>query len=217
MDSNVLNTLVSAVIPPLATILVGAVVIVAKNGVALLKTKLGNEKYNSVKNYALDAFNVTEEIFKKNPSLKTNADSKLKYFGNVLRNLVPEITDDEIKLFSKSIAGEFNKNKQAIASTIFDSPIIASTTIDTGAASSGLDTGSSTTLIGNTKSTSSINGAINTSSGIASDDPTATVATDTNASNTTAVANSNGLTQDELAALTNIVQKLAGSTSSTTA
>lgn len=85
------------------------------------------------------------------------------------------------------------------------------------AASSGLDTGSSTTLIGNTKSTSSINGAINTSSGIASDDPTATVATDTNASNTTAVANSNGLTQDELAALTNIVQKLAGSTSSTTA
>lgn len=129
MGTNLLNAFIMALIPYAAIAVSGAVLWVSKAAVSFLKVKFGNEKYNSIKNKAVDTWNEIEEMFRLNPVLKTGVDAKFNAFAASLRTKVPGITDETILAFNKALAGEFNKNKAIIADTVFGSPIQETTPI----------------------------------------------------------------------------------------
>ena len=78
-----------------------------------LEVKLGNENYNKVKNYAVDAWNIVEEYFRLYPEAKVSIKDKVNMFTLELRKNVPSITDVEIESLRQAIAGEINKGKAA--------------------------------------------------------------------------------------------------------
>lgn len=74
---------------------------------AFIVARTGLERYNKIKAVALDIWNKIEE----DSRLKTLSISKLNLFENYMRRKFPALTDEEINLFNKSLAGEFNKCK----------------------------------------------------------------------------------------------------------
>jgi|GEM_PF-2020778 len=128
MDTNLLNTLAIALIPYAAAAISTGFLWIVKEGVALIKAKKGNESYIAIRNNAVDTWHEIEEIYKSNPKLKTEVDSKLNTFAASLRAKVPGISDENITALSKALNHELSKDKPLIAATIYDSPITADPT-----------------------------------------------------------------------------------------
>lgn len=78
--------------------------------------KTGTDKYNSVKNTALDIWHQVDEKFRITPTLEKTFKNKQDMFDKILKAKIPELTDEEIAGLRQAIAGELNKDKAAITS-----------------------------------------------------------------------------------------------------
>lgn len=76
----------------------------------LIIAKVGTENYNSIKAVAWDIFNKVEEDSRTGDMLK----SKVAIWESMMRTRFPYISQADLNLLNKAIAGEFNKDKPLV-------------------------------------------------------------------------------------------------------
>lgn len=119
---SILNVLLPYVITVIGGYLTAQIVRIVPNIINYITAKVGLVTYNKMKTVSLDIWKAIEE----DGRLGELVDSKINTFENMIKKRFPTITDDDIKLLNKSIAGEINKDKpiiqKAIESTVQEVP-----------------------------------------------------------------------------------------------
>jgi len=120
-----MNTFLSQVLPILQTAFLGvllavityvgqAIVKATPDLIALIVAKVGLTKYNKYKLVAVDIWNKLEE----DGRLGDFVGDKLTQFTTLMKVKFPKISDADIDLLNKAIAGEINKDKPLIIAAI---------------------------------------------------------------------------------------------------
>jgi len=106
-----------ALISLLNTLLVALLAFAGKEAIVLtpkikdfIELKVGEKGYNELMQFGIDAWNKIEEDNRLGDLLF----SKSKAFEQLMIKKFPEITQDEINFINKAIAGELNKDKEAL-------------------------------------------------------------------------------------------------------
>lgn len=107
---NLLNILLPLAITAIGGYLTTQITKAVPSMVKLIITKIGLANYQKMQIIALDIWKAIEE----DGRLGQLVDSKINTFEIMIKKQFPNITDDDIKLLNKSIAGEVNKGKEAV-------------------------------------------------------------------------------------------------------
>lgn len=132
-----MNDFSSIFYPILFTFLTGALAYVGKEVlkfvpkiVNYLEAKIGLTNYEKTKAIAWDIWNVVEEHFRLSEIDGDKVQVKMAMFETLIKQKIPEITNNEIETIRQAIAGEFNKDKPLViraiekASATVETPII---------------------------------------------------------------------------------------------
>lgn len=116
MWQTALNTVAAAAVAALAAVLSAAVRAFGDAGVEYLrqkqqalKAKLGEEEYRRRLNFARQAWSIVEEYFRITPAVEKTMEAKQRKFAEVLKHMVPCVTDAEIEQLRQTVAGEVNR------------------------------------------------------------------------------------------------------------
>ena len=112
--NTILNTLIPCAVTAIGGYLTVRITKIIPSVVQLSLAKLGLTDYEKMKSIAWDIWKAIEE----DGRLGKLVDNKINTFESMIRKRFPDISDDDIKLLNKSIAGEVNKGKEAVTSAI---------------------------------------------------------------------------------------------------
>lgn len=113
-----IKELSSQVMPILVQAIVAILGVIAVKFIQAKKTelinKIGQEKYNQEKAYAVDAWNLVDEHFRISGIANVTIGEKVELFEKELLKKVPYLTQDELDSLRLSLGGVINKGKDAI-------------------------------------------------------------------------------------------------------
>jgi hypothetical protein len=126
-----LQTIINAIVPVAITALIGVLVAIIKAlgdaGVsfiqqkkAALEVKIGADTYAQNLAFAKATWAIVDEKFRITPTLEKTFEAKQAEFTAQIKKMIPEITDAEIEQLRQAVAGEVNKGKAVVATTVTD-------------------------------------------------------------------------------------------------
>ena len=125
MDNTIISELINLILVGIGGFLVREIVVIVPHIIKLIVAKIGLNNYTKNKAIAWDIWLKIEE----DGRLGELVESKVLTFEKLIKKAIPSITDADILLFNKAIAGEYNKDKAAVikeieAETIVATPVI---------------------------------------------------------------------------------------------
>lgn len=79
-----------------------------------MEAQIGAATYTQRLNLARQAWGIVDEYFRITPNVTKTIDAAQAKFTDVIRKMVPSLTDEEIAQLRQAVAGEVNKGKSAI-------------------------------------------------------------------------------------------------------
>ncbi|SHK32588.1 hypothetical protein SAMN02745163_03602 [Clostridium cavendishii DSM 21758] len=122
MEEQLLNQIVPILITTIVGIIATVIKIVGDAVIELIKTKKEETTQKIIQGNheaqvktALEVWNIVEEHFRINEVIGDTIQLKITMFNNLLLKKVPGLTQEQLDYLRQTIAGEFNKGKQALA------------------------------------------------------------------------------------------------------
>lgn len=134
LSSQVLPIIIQAIVTILGVV-ISTIGVIAVKYVQAKKTelinKIGKDKYNQEKAYALDIWNLVDEHFRISGISNVTIGEKVALFEKELLKKVPYLTQDELDSLRLSLGGVINKGKKAIVSDVEASQLAAQSGMST--------------------------------------------------------------------------------------
>ncbi|MBB6622580.1 cobalt ABC transporter permease [Clostridium gasigenes] len=123
MKEQIINQIVPFLITSLVAILVATIKVVGKEVIAFLR-KNKEVKEQTIKTNghedqlraAKEVWHIVEEKFRIIENVESLINSKADEFDKMLLNKVPSLKKEDLEYLRQTVAGEFNKGKQALLS-----------------------------------------------------------------------------------------------------
>lgn len=123
MVQQIVNEIVPVVVAAAVAVLVAIIKAVGDAAVSFIEKKkealeaqIGSSTYAQRLDFARQAWGIVDEYFRITPDAAKTIDAAQAKFAEVIKKMVPSLTDEEIAQLRQAVAGEVNKGKAAIAS-----------------------------------------------------------------------------------------------------
>lgn len=121
MIQQIVNTVVPVAVAALVAVLVAVIKAVGDAAVSFigkkkeaLEAQIGAATYTQRLAFARQAWGIVDEYFRITPAVTKTVDTAQAKFAEVLKKMVPSLTDEEIAQLRQAVAGEVNKGKTAV-------------------------------------------------------------------------------------------------------